>query len=98
MNGKWTTINFETFNKANPEIYRLFEKFALQVAKRRKKYSAKAIFHRIRWEVAMTKSETEEFKIDDGWISHYARLFVDLHPEHKELFEFRSRHKSYHAA
>tara|TARA_R100001244_G_scaffold97018_2_gene72632 strand:- start:378 stop:674 length:297 start_codon:yes stop_codon:yes gene_type:complete len=98
MNGKWTKDNFETYHLANPEVFRLFEKFALQIAARRKKYSAKAIFHRIRWEVAMTKNETEEFKIDDGWISHYARLFVELHPRHVDLFEFRYRQASYHAA
>jgi len=98
MNGKWTKENFDDYHRQNPEVYRLFERFALQITGRRKKYSAKAIFHRIRWEVAMTRNENEEFKIDDGWISHYARLFVELHPEHENLFEFRSRFQSYHAA
>jgi hypothetical protein len=98
VKGKWTKENFEEYHSTNPEVFQLFEKFTLQVAQRRRKYSAKAIFHRIRWEMAMTKNENEEFKIDDGWISHYARLFVKLHPRHVDLFEFRSRQVSYHAA
>jgi hypothetical protein len=70
-------------------------RFALQVAKRRSYYSAKNIFHRIRWET-MIEEKQSQFKIDDGWISHYARKFVNDYPKHSELFKFRERANSYH--
>jgi len=95
MNGKWTQDNFNLHDKKNPEIYELFVRFALQVAKRRSYYSAKNIFHRIRWET-MIKEKQSQFKIDDGWISHYARKFVNEYPKHSELFKFRERANSYH--
>lgn len=94
MNGKWTPEKFKEFDEKHPEIYEYFEKFALIVAEKREYYSAKCIFHRVRWET-MIKGE-EDYKIDDGWISHYARKFMDLHPEHSGFFKTRSRKNSYH--
>ena len=75
MNGKWSQENFELHHKTNPQIYDMFVEFALQVASRREYYSAKNIFHRIRWET-MIEESASQFKIDDGWISHYARKFA----------------------
>jgi hypothetical protein len=86
---------FNLHDEKNPAIYELFVKFALEVAKRRSYYSAKNIFHRMRWETMIEEKESE-FKIDDGWISHYARKFVNEHPQYSELFEFRERANSYH--
>ena len=100
MNGKWTKENFEEFHKNNPEIYTLFIKFTNMVIERKRKYySAKAIFHRIRWE-SMISSDTHQllgdYKIDDGWISHYARMFMDDFPQHQGFFQTRERRNSYH--
>ena len=100
MNGKWTKENFEEFHKNNPEIYTLFIKFTNMVIERKRKYySAKAIFHRIRWE-SMISSDTHQllgdYKIDDGWISHYARKFMDDFPQHSGFFQTRDRRNSYH--
>jgi len=95
MNGKWSQENFIDHHQANPQIYDMFVEFALQVAARRSYYSAKNIFHRIRWETMIEESDSQ-FKIDDGWISHYARKFVQDYPEHCNLFSFRTRKNSYH--
>lgn len=95
MKNKWTRENFEKFDLDHPKIYELFEYFALEVSRKRTHYSAKSVFHRIRWETAIGGDEGD-FKIDDGWISHYARKFALAHPEHEDLFEFRVRRNSYH--
>jgi len=95
MNGRWTQENFSLHDEKNPKIYGLFVKFALQVASRRSYYSAKNIFHRIRWET-MIEENGDQFKVDDGWISHYARKFVGEYPEHNALFKFRVGANSYH--
>ena len=95
MHGKWTKENFEEFHKNNPEIYNLFVKFTNMATQRKKYYSAKAIFHRIRWE-SMISGEGD-YKIDDGWISHYARKFMDDFPQHSGFFQTRDRQNSYHS-
>lgn len=95
LHGKWTREAFEEFHADNPQIYAMFVRFALQVSERRKRFSAKMIFHRIRWET-MIGSNDDEFKIDDGWISHYSRKFIEDYPQYDGLFEFRTRAKSYH--
>jgi len=101
MHGKWTKENFEEFHKNNPRIYILFIKFTNMVIERKRKYySAKAIFHRIRWETMMSSDTHQllgDFKIDDGWISHYARKFMDDFPQHVGFFKTQVRRNSYHA-
>jgi hypothetical protein len=94
MNGKWTKENFIEFDEKHPEIYELFVKFTKQAASIKNRYSAKAIFHRLRWETMV--SGDGEYKIDDGWISHYARKFISEYPELEGFFETRNRKNSYH--
>lgn len=95
MHGKWTVENFIKHDIANPNVYKLFERFALEASKYKQKYSAKSIFHRIRWETMVSEKDSQ-YKIDDGWISHYARKFMDNYPELKDFFEVRIRKDSYH--
>lgn len=91
---KWTRENFEVFHRENPEIYELFEKFALQAAKVRTRFAARAVFQRIRWETVIDPA-CPDYKLDDGWCSHYARLFMREHPELEGFFETRIREGSY---
>jgi len=95
LKGKWTKANFEIHCRENPEIYVLFVKYALIATLCRKYYSAKSIFHRIRWQTMVEEKESQ-FKIDDGWISHYARKFMQDYPEHEGFFSVRQRANSYH--
>ena len=95
MHGKWTKEAFNKYDQEHPEIYEMFVKFALQAGAKRERFSAKMIFHRIRWETLVGDAEGD-FKIDDGWISHYARKFVQDYPKYNNLFSFRNRLNSYH--
>ena len=72
----------------------MFCQFALRAAEVRDYYSAKIIFHRIRWETQI-EEKNSEFKIDDGWISHYARKFMDEHITCDEFFQTRVRADGY---
>ena len=94
-NGKWTKEAFQNYHQQNPHIYARFEKFALEAVQRRDHFSAKAIFHIIRW-YTPDADDQPEFKIDDGWVSHYARMFMEKHPEHEGYFATRERRGSYH--
>lgn len=95
MNGKWTKENFDVFHTEHPAIYAQFCKFAKQAAQFKEYYSAKAIFHRVRWETMVTGEG--DYKIDDGWISHYARKFMEDYPQYDGFFKTRTRAESYHS-
>jgi hypothetical protein len=90
MINKWTKEKFEEYNDKHPDIYELFKQFALQIAARKKSYSAKSIFHRVRWETDIG-DVGGDYKIDDGWISHYARKFAKEFPQYEDFFKFRVR-------
>ena len=95
MHGKWTKENFETHLEENPGLYDLFCKYSKMAASKRPRYSARGIFHQVRWYSMMNEKESD-FKIDAGWSSHYAGKFMDDHPEHEGFFETRIRRESYH--
>ena len=91
---KWTKEAFEAHHAKHPEIYTRFAHYASRAKRRKKYYSAKCIFHRVRWETEI--DEGGEFKIDDGWISHYARKLMAEFPEFSEFFQTRVRRGGYH--
>ena len=95
MQGKWTKENFDKYHAENPQVYEKFRYFASIAASKRDRYSAKCIFHRVRWET-MIRGDDEDYKIDDGWISHYARKFMKENPMHEGFFSTRHRKNSYH--
>lgn len=77
---------FWEWHKANPRVWEYFERFSLEAVRRgRKKVSHWLIINRIRWEVYL-ETTGEEFKISNGHIAFYARLFRARYPQHKDLF------------
>jgi len=93
-NGDYTIENFELHHRENPHIYDAFVKYSLQVAAKREYFSAKAIFHRIRWDSAIGEFDSE-FKISDGWINHYARKVMRDYPQYNGFFTTKIRRVSY---
>lgn len=72
-----------------PEVLDMFERLTLYAIDRgRRRYSADAILHRIRWEMQIEKGD-REFKCNDHWTSVLSRWFMDRHPEHAGFFETR---------
>jgi len=75
-----------------PAIYALFERLALNViATGRKRYSARAILHRIRWFHQIERGEGDDFKCNNNWTPAMSRWFMAKYPEHSEFFETRER-------
>ena len=93
-NGDYTEEKFEQYDKEHPYIYAGFVRYTMQVAKKRDYFSAKAVFHRMRWDTAIGEAGAD-YKLNDGWISHYARKFMKDHPEYDGFFETRKRRVSY---
>jgi hypothetical protein len=83
---------FEEFHLTHPQVYLMFERFALAlINKGHKKLGAKMIIERIRWEITFEQKPEDErgFKINNDFVAHYARMFIKNHPQYKDYFEFR---------
>ena len=82
---------FSVFHTNNPKVYELFRKFTLEVINRGyEHYSADAIMHRVRWETNVVKCH-RQFKINNNFVTFYARLFMAEFPQHEGFFETRTR-------
>jgi hypothetical protein len=82
---------FATIDAANPDIWRLFERFAFDMIQRGfQHYSADAVMHRVRWETAVYLLDgNNEFKIANIWVAYYARKFTRVHPQYAGFFRLR---------
>lgn len=82
---------FAEFHRAKPGVWVLFRAFATRARQTRERYSARAIIHRVRWEVDMETRQTDELglKINNDFSPYYARMFQIVHPESADLFENR---------
>lgn len=80
---------FETFHKKNPDVYAEFVKLAQEAKKRgRSRIGIKMLAEVIRWNRFLNTTD-DDYKINNNFVSRYARLIVQAHPELEEMFEFR---------
>lgn len=80
---------FQDFHAENPQVYRLFIQFANQAYEaNRMRIGAKAIAERIRWNVVV-ETRGDSFKLNNSYVSRYARLLVQDRPYLAGLFELR---------
>ncbi len=76
---------FEIYHAKNPHIYEAFKEKALEAAKRRVRFSARAIISILRWETPLTGTGT--YKIWSPATPYYVRMFEAEFPEHKGFFK-----------
>ena len=82
---------FLKYHKANPQIYVLFRKFAIEVRNAGfTKYSSWAIVQRIRWHEDVETKCSTGFKINNNLIGWYSRFLVYKEPR---LFKGFFRHR-----
>lgn len=80
---------FEAFHAANPSVFRLFVAFAEKaLSAKKKRFGAKAIAERIRWELGV-ETIGDSFKLNNSYVSRYARLVAKERPDLAPLFEIR---------
>ena len=86
-------IKTQEFHAKHPEVWVLFERFSLQLIKRGfKHYSARGVWHRIRWETATPRymeKDDQGFKLGNNHTPFYARAFMKRYPEYGEFFRTR---------
>ena len=80
---------FKKFHTNNPDAYSWFKNYFYYFKGRGKKHiSAKLIAECVRMEPTL-KTKSELFKLDNCFVSRYARLLVKDFPQHAKYFEFR---------
>jgi hypothetical protein len=103
INGKSIEEAFEEFDKANPEVYKVFCRFAeqwiskqLEAGKKLEdvRISAKQVCGRIRWWSSVEVEKTTDFRINDAFTCLYARKFLKDHPKYESVFELRTLRSS----
>ena len=88
---------FEAFHAANPHVYSMFKRFALELLKAgATRISSKLIIERIRWETSIATSGAgwntlakKKFLIDNRFTAWYARRFIHDFPKGEKIFEIR---------
>jgi len=89
MTGKTIRELFLDFHNQNPHVYKMFSEQVFRALDAgRKRFSAKAIFEWLRWELAF-KTTDPQFKLNNNYPALYARLFIQQYPQHENLFEMR---------
>ena len=81
------------FHKRNPQVWKLFEQFTFdRIDKGFRHYSADAIMHRVRWETEAGGIPGQEpFKINNNYVSCYARRFMMRNQLYKGFFRTRTQ-------
>lgn len=82
------TINlfFDNFLEC-PEVWQHFERITLDLIQRGKRAGAKAVWEKVRWEIAVEGGK--DFKANNNFCSYYARAFELKHPQYRGFFEKR---------
>lgn len=88
-NDKWQA-KFEEFDEANPHVYKLVVRYALEVlASGKKRIGINTIFERIRWYTDIETNSFDSFKINQNFTPYYARKFMRDYPQYQGLFQTR---------
>lgn len=85
--------SFESFHNKNTRVYTEFARLAkAEIKKGATRLSARKLIEQIRRnkKIRTSTMRTGKVKIDNNYISLYARLFMQLNPEHEGIFQVRS--------
>lgn len=89
---------FVQFHRENPAIWRLFRLFTFNRIKRGfKRYSARGIAARVRFETDLPTQDDTGFKLNDHYTPYYARMFAVRYPNHGDFFRMRELVSAHHS-
>jgi hypothetical protein len=83
---------FEEFHRKNPMVYRLLCKYARHVlGAGHLRWGLRCIWERMRWEIMFGTEKTDgsSFKLNDHYMSRYARLIMGQEEDLEDFFEIR---------
>lgn len=91
-NRKTIQESFEEFHYCNPHVFKMFVQYARQAKSRGyEKFSAKAIFERLRWYYNFEVVSEDEWKLNNNYTALFARLAIKEYPEFEGFFQLRER-------
>ncbi|MGR8921988.1 MAG: hypothetical protein ACU85V_20420 [Gammaproteobacteria bacterium] len=79
---------FEKFHAENPHVFEALRRRALRAKARGYRPGIGCLFEVLRWQHGMT-TQGDEFKLNNNFRSHYARLLMEREPELEGFFETR---------
>jgi len=84
------TENFLDFHHRNPHVYQTLRFKAQQYRSRNPaaKLGIATLWENMRWDYLMS-TEHQDFKLNNNYRSHYARLLMSENPELSRMFETR---------
>lgn len=85
-------VQFARFDCRHPEIWRAFERFALELAAAGDgPLGARLVLERVRWELALEPREGRLAvpRVNNNFAPFYARRFARVHPRLADRFRFR---------
>ena len=87
------TEGFIAFHRANPHVYKSLVSMARRYRKRYPgaKIGIKTLWENLRWDYLMRVDTDEDFKLNNNYTSHYARLIMACNPELEGIFELREQ-------
>lgn len=81
---------FTAFHEANPHVAALLAEMALALkAQGRTRYGIKALIEALRFQYNVQTTGDEEFKLNNDFTAHYARLLMREYPALAGFFETR---------
>jgi len=82
---------FESFHELNPHVYDALLELAFQArGAGRKQYGIASLFEVLRWSYLM-QTQGDEFKLNNDYRAHYARLLMKQEPVLEDFFETREK-------
>ncbi len=82
---------FLEFHRANPHVYDALKSLCLQVRRAGvQRFGIRTVWERLRWQQRFeTLHGRSDYKLNDHYTRHYARLLMRQEPELAGLFEVR---------
>jgi len=89
--GKNIEEDFRAFHKANPHIYRILRKMALEYKRAGNEHCGiKMLWEALRYNSGI-RTRGDAYKLNNNYTAHYARLLMDQERELRGFFETRER-------
>lgn len=83
-------IQAQDWISTNPAAFALFERFALEMAARGRRFGMKQLAERCRWEVLATwEKDADGYRINNNIVAYLGRELVRRHPHLSEYLETR---------
>lgn len=80
----------QRFIEEHPEVYALFERFALEAAAKRRPFGIGLLAERVRWEAIVVGGASEDgYKVNNNHRAYLARKLLADHPQLEGLLRFR---------